>query len=239
MIGFIYIASNPLHPDTIKIGQSSKDPNERMKELGTTGVLEEYVLEYRALTQDYVSLEREIHKGLSKLRVRADREFFKIPVPEAIDKIREIAGSRIESDKVYYVPPEELQRIKDEKQRKIQEEVDAKAQKLKEEQRKKFLNFEKKAEELAEESIKRKEYEARELLRKEAIQKEKIRHYNSLEQRLIRIVLLPFKIMFFPYKWSWSAVGSDSTWKGFLGLMVCMIWTLFMGILISFLNSFL
>ena len=116
MIGFIYIMSNPLHPDDLKIGQSSKDPNERRKELETTGVLEEFVLEYRALTEDYISLEREIHKDLDEVRVRADREFFKISVPEAIDKIREIAGSRIESDKVYYVSPEELQRIKDEKQ---------------------------------------------------------------------------------------------------------------------------
>ena len=127
MIGFIYIASNPLHPDTIKIGQTNKDPNERMKELGTTGVLEEYVLEYRALTEDYVSLEREIHKGLSKHRVRADREFFKIPVEEAIDKIREIAGSRIESDKSYYVSPEKLEEIakkKREKQEQLEKEAE-------------------------------------------------------------------------------------------------------------------
>ena len=162
MIGFIYILSNPLHPDDLKIGQSSKDPNERRKELETTGVLEEFILEYRALTEDYVSLEREIHKDLAEVRVRADREFFKISVPEAINKIREIAGSRIESDKVYYVSPEELQRIIDEKERKIQEEADAKAQKLKEEQKIKFLNFEKRAKELAEESIKRKEEEERE-----------------------------------------------------------------------------
>ena len=125
MIGFIYIASNPLHPDIIKIGQTSKDPKERMKELGTTGVLEEHVLEYWVLTEDYASLEREIHKSLSKLRVRADREFFKITVPEAIDKIREIAGSRIESDKVYYVSPEKLEEIakkKREKQEQLEKE---------------------------------------------------------------------------------------------------------------------
>lgn len=169
MIGFIYIMSNPLHPEDVKIGQSSKDPNERRKELASTGVLEEFVLEYRVLTEDYVSLEKEIHKNLAEVRVRADREFFKIPVPEAIEKIREIAGARIESEKVYYVSPEELQRVKDEKQRiedekqkKILEEAETKAQILKEEQRIKFLNFEKKAKELAEDSVKRKEEEARE-----------------------------------------------------------------------------
>ena len=125
MIGFIYIMSNPAHPDIQKIGQTSRDPNERRKELGTTGVLVDWVLEYRALTEDYVSLEREIHKGLSKHRVRADREFFKIPVSEAIDKIREIAGSRIESDKSYYVSTEELEEIakkKREKQEQLEKE---------------------------------------------------------------------------------------------------------------------
>jgi len=110
--------SNPLHPDVVKIGQSSKDPNERRKELATTGVLEEFVLEYRALTEDYISLEREIHKALSKQRVKANREFFTISVPEAIEKIREIAGNRIESDKVYYVSPEVLDAIANKKREK-------------------------------------------------------------------------------------------------------------------------
>jgi hypothetical protein len=168
MIGFIYIMSNPAHPDIQKIGQTNKDPNERRRELGTTGVLEDFVLEYRALTEDYVSLEREIHRSLSHLRHRKEREFFKISVPEAIEKIREVAGNRIESDKAYYISPEELQRIKDEKQRKIQEDSDARLIKHKEEQRieelekeqrANVLKFENKAKELAEKSIKRKNEE--------------------------------------------------------------------------------
>jgi len=182
MIGFIYIASNPLHPDTIKIGQSSKDPNERMKELGTTGVLEEYVLEYRALTQDYVSLEREIHKGLSKLRVRADREFFKIPVPEAIDKIREIAGSRIESDKVYYVSPEKLEKIakkKREKQEQLEKEAEERRIKYEAERNERINKIEeekrkKQEQELKEEKRRKKLKIKRDKQRlKRAIEKEK------------------------------------------------------------------
>jgi len=127
MIGFIYIMSNPLHPDDVKIGQSSKDPNERRKELATTGVLEEFLLEYWALAEDYESLEREIHKTLSKQRVKANREFFKISVPEAIEKIREIAGTRIQSDKVYYVSPEALEAIANKKREK-QEQLEKEAE---------------------------------------------------------------------------------------------------------------
>ena len=192
MIGFIYIMSNPAHPDIQKIGQTNKDPNERRRELGTTGVLEDFVLEYRALTEDYVSLEREIHRSLSHLRHRKEREFFKISIPEAIEKIREVAGNRIESDKAYYVSPEELQSIKDEKQRKISEEAEAKAQALKEEQKIKFLNFEKKAKELAEESDKRKEEEAREKELKSvkdiqiAENMARIKEHNKPHKKLIR-----------------------------------------------------
>jgi biotin carboxyl carrier protein len=121
MIGFIYIMSNPAYPESIKIGQTGKDPEERRKDLGSTGVLEDFVLEYRALSEDYESLEKEVHKSLSESRVRADREFFRVSVPEAINTIREIAGDRIETDKVFYVSPEELIRIAEEKIR-IEEE---------------------------------------------------------------------------------------------------------------------
>lgn len=112
MIGFIYVLSNPAYPGSVKIGQTRKDPEERRKELGTTGVLQDFVLEYRALTEDYESLEKEIHKSLAKYRVRDDREFFSISPPAAINLIREIAGDRIESDKSFYVSPEKLERKK-------------------------------------------------------------------------------------------------------------------------------
>ena len=49
MLGFIYIMSNPAHPGLLKIGQTSKDPLVRRKDLSTTGVPEEFVIEYQAL----------------------------------------------------------------------------------------------------------------------------------------------------------------------------------------------
>jgi hypothetical protein len=133
MIGFIYIMSNPAYPDSLKIGQTGRDPEERRKDLGSTGVLEDFVLEYRALTEDYESLEKEIHKSLADSRVRADREFFKVSVPEAINTIREIAGDRIETDKVFYVSPEELKRNEEEIRKQEEERlriIDAKRKKV-------------------------------------------------------------------------------------------------------------
>jgi hypothetical protein len=232
MIGFIYIMSNPLHPDVVKIGQSSKDPNERRKELGTTGVLEEFVLEYRALTENYVSLEKEIHRHLASVRVRKDREFFKISVPDAIEKIREIAGNRIESDKIYWVSEEEIQRIKADKQKKAEEALNELHKKTQEEE----YEFQK----IAEESKKRKDAEKKENqriaddLKKKQVAKEielstriakeeqeKIRKHNRLDRKLIRAILSILKIIFYPYLLLWKLAGSDSFFLGLLGVMGC------------------
>lgn len=68
MLGFIYIMSNPSHSGLLKIGQMSKDPLVRRKELSTTGVPEEFVIEYQALVSDYRRQEKLIHQKLSKVR---------------------------------------------------------------------------------------------------------------------------------------------------------------------------
>ena len=101
MIGFIYVMSNPAHPGLVKIGRTSKDPEQRRRDLSTTGVLEDFFLEYRALTEDYDEIELEVHRQLVGSRYREDREFFKISPSEAISKIRKVAGERIESEKNY------------------------------------------------------------------------------------------------------------------------------------------
>lgn len=232
MIGFIYIMSNPLHPDVVKIGQSSKDPNERRKELGTTGVLEEFVLEYRALTENYVSLEKEIHRRLASVRVRKDREFFKISVPEAIEKIREIAGNRIESDKIYWVSEEEIQRIKADKQKKAEDALNELNRKTQEEEYefqkiaeelKKRKDTEKKENQRIADDLKKKQ-DAKEKERQRRIaeeEQEKIRKYNRLDRQLLRAIFSILKVIFYPYLWCWKLAGSDAAWKGFIGFLLC------------------
>lgn len=238
MIGFIYIMSNPLHPDVVKIGQSSKDPNERRKELGTTGVLEEFVLEYRALTENYVSLEKEIHRHLASVRARKDREFFKISVPDAIEKIREIAGNRIESDKIYWVSEEEIQRIKDEKQRKAEEE-EYEFQKIAEESKKR-KDAEKKENQRIADDLKKKQ-DAKEKERQRRIaeeEQEKIRKYNRLDRQLIRAILSLLKVIFYPYLWCWRLAGSDAAWKGFIGFILCFPISFFYSVIFFAISDF-
>ena len=108
MLGFIYIMSNPAHSGLLKIGQTSKDPLVRRKDLSSTGVPEEFVIEYQALTSDYRRQEKLIHQKLNKLRHSSKKEFFSITVPEAINIIREQLGDKIKYEEVFHVTPEEL-----------------------------------------------------------------------------------------------------------------------------------
>ena len=114
MSGFVYIMSNPSFKDgLIKIGMSDRDPTEyRKSELETTGVPDKFHVEYYAFVSDHYTLERKIHRKLDSSRPNKKREFFKYPIPNAIDLIRQLAGSSIEYEKVYYKSPEEIEKIR-------------------------------------------------------------------------------------------------------------------------------
>ena len=119
MLGFIYIMSNPAHSGLLKIGQTSKDPLVRRKDLSSTGVPEEFVIEYQALTSDYRRQEKLIHQKLNKVRHSSKKEFFSITVPEAINVIREQLGDKIKYEEVFHITPEELKTASKRKSLKI------------------------------------------------------------------------------------------------------------------------
>jgi hypothetical protein len=110
MLGFIYIMSNPAHSGLLKIGQTSKDPLIRRKDLSSTGVLDEFVIEYQALVSDYQRQEKYIHQRLSKVRHSSKKEFFSVSTPEAINIIREQCGDKIKYEEVIHITPEELKK---------------------------------------------------------------------------------------------------------------------------------
>jgi hypothetical protein len=118
MLGFIYIMSNPAHSGLLKIGQTSKDPLVRRKDLSSTGVPEEFVIEYQALVSDYRRQEKYIHQKLTKARLTDKKEFFKVSVPEAITVIREQCGDKIKYEEVIHTTPEEFNKLASKKSRK-------------------------------------------------------------------------------------------------------------------------
>jgi|SRR5690625_3997805 len=88
MEGWIYIVSNPSMPGLLKIGRTTRAPQERMAELAqATGVPSQFVLEYREHVTHCIAAEFSIHQKLRTFRWNENREFFRISVPSAVERV--------------------------------------------------------------------------------------------------------------------------------------------------------
>ncbi|KJB86157.1 hypothetical protein AZ66_20400 [Paenibacillus sp. E194] len=86
--GYVYILMNLSMPDLVKIGLTTRTLDERLSELsGATGVPTPFILIYRKFFENCLVAENQIHSLLSNYRLSNNREFFKIPVHEAIDAL--------------------------------------------------------------------------------------------------------------------------------------------------------
>jgi|TARA_B100001971_G_scaffold205701_1_gene223519 hypothetical protein len=83
--GFIYIMSNPSFPYLLKIGKTTRTTIERAKEISSSsGVPTSFKIDYEIRTSSLDDAEKNIHKQLDKYRHRKEREFFKLPLNQAI-----------------------------------------------------------------------------------------------------------------------------------------------------------
>lgn len=88
--GYVYVMINPSLPNLVKIGKTSREPNERAKELSSaTGVPTPFILVYYKPFRDCNLAETIIHHFFEEkgARVNGNREFFQVPTTEAIDLI--------------------------------------------------------------------------------------------------------------------------------------------------------
>lgn len=92
--GWVYILKNEGMPGLIKIGFTQNLPQERARELYSSGVAFPFEVVYQACCYDYQEVEREVHDYLSDRRVNDGREFFACPVHEAVKAIEFCAGDR-------------------------------------------------------------------------------------------------------------------------------------------------
>lgn len=74
----VYVLSNEAMPGLVKIGRTSQEPEQRLRNLYTTGVPLPFKCEYACYTSRPVELEAALHKLLASLRVNPAREFFRI-----------------------------------------------------------------------------------------------------------------------------------------------------------------
>jgi hypothetical protein len=93
---WIYILSNISIPNMVKIGYTKLTPEERAKQISsTTGVPTPFEIEFAFKCHEGEFLENEIHKSLDMYRVSNNREFFKMPINEAIDIVKQIGQKYI------------------------------------------------------------------------------------------------------------------------------------------------
>lgn len=92
-VGFLYVMINSSMPGIVKIGKTTRAAEDRAKELGSaTGVPTPFVLVYDVKVDDCHEAEKKVHALLSHCRVADNREFFRIPVKDAINVLMAAGG---------------------------------------------------------------------------------------------------------------------------------------------------
>ena len=94
--GWVYVMVNPSMPGCIKVGRTTRPPEERAAELSqATGVATPFLVVFEQLFADCALAERDIHHALQARgeRVAANREFFRTPPSDAIRIILRTPGA--------------------------------------------------------------------------------------------------------------------------------------------------
>ncbi len=89
--GHVYILINDSMPGLLKIGKTTDTPEERAKQLSSTGVPFPFKVAYSEEVYDCDRAEQLIHARLVRYRPNKRREFFELPLEEAIAELRKIA----------------------------------------------------------------------------------------------------------------------------------------------------
>lgn len=91
---WVYVLSNVSMPNLIKIGSTTKAPEERAKQISRgTGVPTNFDVEFAFRCFNAEALERELHKFFKSSRTSNDREFFHLSSEEATQAIN-LLGKR-------------------------------------------------------------------------------------------------------------------------------------------------
>jgi hypothetical protein len=96
IVGFVYVMTNESMPGIVKVGRTSLLPEDRARDLYTTGVPRPFKVMYRSATSRLDAVERRAHESLEGSRINAGREFFRVSVQEAVEAVQlaavEVAG---------------------------------------------------------------------------------------------------------------------------------------------------
>lgn len=112
MQGYVYVLMNAAFPSLLKIGRTTKLPQERANELSTTSSPEKFVVVHSVFTKDCVLLEQSLHKFFKDNRYNQNREFFEVSVNEVIKKIDELLeADNLQTDSSFQIESIETKEI--------------------------------------------------------------------------------------------------------------------------------
>lgn len=95
--GCVYILSTRELPNILKIGYTTRNPIERVKEINrSTGVVIPFGVRAAWNVPNPDKFEQKIHEKLNQYRVRADREFFQLDFNKAFSIINDLLNKSIE-----------------------------------------------------------------------------------------------------------------------------------------------
>lgn len=100
-MGFVYILFNPAFPGKVKIGLTTDSSEQRAKDIYKTGTPERFHVVYDELVSDCGMVEHKMHERFDGFRNNKQREFFDIPIKDAVRTLATVA-------KPYLVPDSAL-----------------------------------------------------------------------------------------------------------------------------------
>lgn len=90
-LGYVYVMANPSMDGLLKIGMTSRDPSLRANEVSSsTGVPHKFVVIHSVWALNCRVAEEAIHQELESYRYSPNREFFCLPVKDAINTVDRI-----------------------------------------------------------------------------------------------------------------------------------------------------
>lgn len=91
--GYVYILFNPLMDGIVKIGSTTQSSEKRAIQISKgTGVPVAYQVVYEEHVSDCRAVEQRLHQIFVAYRINPNREFFRIPLKEAIRALQQVAS---------------------------------------------------------------------------------------------------------------------------------------------------
>lgn len=106
--GYVYVLSNPVMPNVVKIGRTTRDVDQRAIELFQTGVPVPFKVEGSVCSPDCETLEAFVHHELREKRISDSREFFACCAHEALFCIENALREQVEDWLEDFIPDQTI-----------------------------------------------------------------------------------------------------------------------------------